>query len=92
MFSFTAGNAVDCFGMDNFYINEPPPSVPNPPRSCSSPLASSLEWGVGAEEARQLIGSHTRNTLRASGTSSALVVFLEPQGAGSLSLPANPFP
>lgn len=28
-FSFTAANAVDCFGMDNFYINEPAP-VPEP--------------------------------------------------------------
>lgn len=29
-FSFTVGNAVDCFGMDNFYINEPAPTVPEP--------------------------------------------------------------
>ena len=28
-FSFTAANEVDCFGMDNFYINEPAP-VPEP--------------------------------------------------------------
>jgi hypothetical protein len=26
-FSFTVGNAVDCFGMDNFYIDEPAPPV-----------------------------------------------------------------
>jgi len=30
-FSFTVSNEVDCFGMDNFYINEPaPPPVPLP--------------------------------------------------------------
>jgi hypothetical protein len=29
-FSFTVANAVDCFGMDNFYIDEPAPSVPEP--------------------------------------------------------------
>ena len=30
-FSFSAVNNVDCFGMDNFYINEPaPPPVPEP--------------------------------------------------------------
>ncbi len=29
-FSFTASNLVDCFGMDNFYIDEPAPSVPAP--------------------------------------------------------------
>lgn len=30
-FSFTVGNPVDCFGMDNFYINEPaPPPIPEP--------------------------------------------------------------
>ncbi len=29
-FSFTVANKVDCFGMDEFYINEPaPPSVPD---------------------------------------------------------------
>lgn len=29
-FSFTVGNAVDCFGMDNFYIDEEFPSTPEP--------------------------------------------------------------
>ncbi|RZA04734.1 MAG: PEP-CTERM sorting domain-containing protein [Moraxellaceae bacterium] len=30
-FSFTVNNAVDCFGMDNFYIDEPAPvGVPEP--------------------------------------------------------------
>ena len=29
-FSFTVTNAVDCFGMDNFYIDEPAPGVPAP--------------------------------------------------------------
>jgi len=31
-FSFTVANAVDCFGMDMFYIDEPPPpgNVPEP--------------------------------------------------------------
>jgi hypothetical protein len=29
-FSFNVANAVDCFGMDNFYIDEPAPSVPEP--------------------------------------------------------------
>lgn len=29
-FSFTVGNTVACFGMDNFYINEPGPVVPVP--------------------------------------------------------------
>ena len=29
-FWFTADNMVDCFGMDNFYINEPAPNVPGP--------------------------------------------------------------
>ena len=29
-FSFTVANAVDCFGMDDFYIDEPAPSVPEP--------------------------------------------------------------
>jgi hypothetical protein len=29
-FSFTVENRVDCFGMDNFYINEPAPQVPEP--------------------------------------------------------------
>jgi len=30
-FSFTVGNVVDCFGMDNFYIDEPaPPVIPEP--------------------------------------------------------------
>ncbi|MEN6426358.1 MAG: hypothetical protein ABFE13_13425 [Phycisphaerales bacterium] len=29
-FSFTAANFVDCFGMDDFYIDEPAPGVPAP--------------------------------------------------------------
>ena len=29
-FSFTVTNRVDCFGMDNFYIDEPAPGVPAP--------------------------------------------------------------
>lgn len=31
-FWFEVGNAVDCFGMDNFYIDEPapPPAIPEP--------------------------------------------------------------
>lgn len=29
-FWFTVGNAVDCFGMDNFFINEEAPGVPEP--------------------------------------------------------------
>lgn len=29
-FWFTAENAVDCFGMDNFFINEPAPGIPEP--------------------------------------------------------------
>jgi hypothetical protein len=29
-FSFTVSNAVDCFGMDNFYIDEPAPGIPAP--------------------------------------------------------------
>ena len=29
-FWFTAENNIACFGMDNFYINEPPPAVPEP--------------------------------------------------------------
>lgn len=29
-FSFTVTNSVDCFGMDNFYIDEPAPGVPAP--------------------------------------------------------------
>jgi hypothetical protein len=30
-FAFEVGNKVDCFGMDNFYIDEPPPPpVPEP--------------------------------------------------------------
>jgi hypothetical protein len=29
-FSFTAANPIDCFGMDNFYINEPAPQIPEP--------------------------------------------------------------
>jgi hypothetical protein len=29
-FSFTVTNAVDCFGMDNFYIDEPAPGIPAP--------------------------------------------------------------
>ena len=30
-FWFTAENSIDCFGMDNFFINEPaPPEVPEP--------------------------------------------------------------
>lgn len=30
MVRFTVDNVVDCFGMDEFYINEPPPTVPEP--------------------------------------------------------------
>lgn len=29
-FSFTVSNAVDCFGMDNFYIDQPAPVIPAP--------------------------------------------------------------
>jgi hypothetical protein len=29
-FSFTVSNVVDCFGMDNFYIDEPAPAIPVP--------------------------------------------------------------
>ncbi len=29
-FWFTADNAIDCFGMDNFFINEPAPGIPEP--------------------------------------------------------------
>jgi hypothetical protein len=29
-FSFSVGNTVDCFGMDDFYIDEPAPAVPVP--------------------------------------------------------------
>ena len=29
-FSFTVTNSVDCFGMDNFYIDEQPPWIPAP--------------------------------------------------------------
>jgi hypothetical protein len=29
-FWFVADNAVDCFGMDNFFIDEPPPGAPEP--------------------------------------------------------------
>jgi len=29
-FWFVAENAVDCFGMDNFFINEPAPGLPEP--------------------------------------------------------------
>jgi hypothetical protein len=29
-FSFTAANRVDCFGMDDFYIDEPGPAIPAP--------------------------------------------------------------
>ncbi|MEN6576586.1 MAG: hypothetical protein ABFD90_09605 [Phycisphaerales bacterium] len=29
-FSFTVANNVDCFGMDDFYIDEPAPAVPAP--------------------------------------------------------------
>ncbi len=29
-FSFTVTNFVDCFGMDNFYIDEPAPGIPAP--------------------------------------------------------------
>ena len=29
-FTFTAANVVDCFGMDNFYIDEPAPRIPVP--------------------------------------------------------------
>jgi hypothetical protein len=29
-FSFTASNPVDCFGMDDFYIDEPGPVIPAP--------------------------------------------------------------
>ncbi len=39
-FSFTVTNAVDCFGMDNFYIDEPAPGVPAP--------AAVLLAGLGA--------------------------------------------
>jgi hypothetical protein len=39
MVRFTVANEVDCFGMDEFYIDEPAPSVPEP--------ASILLLGVG---------------------------------------------
>jgi len=29
-FSFTVSNIVDCFGMDDFYIDEPAPVIPAP--------------------------------------------------------------
>lgn len=42
-FSFTVGNAVDCFGMDSFYINEPAP----PPNDPVPEPATMLLFGTG---------------------------------------------
>jgi MYXO-CTERM domain-containing protein len=43
---FTVGNRVDCFGMDEFYIDEPaPPVIPEPSTLIIWSLLASL--GVG---------------------------------------------
>ena len=51
-FSFTVTNPVDCFGMDDFYIDEPGPSIPAP----GALLLGSLGMGlVGWMRRRQAV-------------------------------------
>jgi len=47
---FYVTNAVDCFGMDEFYIDEPAPSVPEP---ASMALAALALAGLGAARRRR---------------------------------------
>jgi hypothetical protein len=52
-FSFTVANAVDCFGMDNFFIDEPAPSVPEP--GTLMLLGSGLFGLVGYRRAKRMM-------------------------------------
>lgn len=44
-FWFTVGNAVDCFGMDNFFINEPPPPC-DIPGTCNKVPEPTANFGL----------------------------------------------